>query len=61
MAFKSLADVEFVDPDDKIIGEGGFSHVKLVRLKTNKKLYALKCVVWSYKDRYAKNQLISLH
>jgi hypothetical protein len=42
------------DPDDKIIGEGGFSHVKLVRLKTNKKLYALKCVVWSYKDRYAK-------
>ena len=44
MAFKSLADIEFVDAEDKILGEGGFSHVKLVRLKNNKKLYALKCV-----------------
>lgn len=44
MAFKSLEDVEFVESEDKVLGEGGFSQVRLVRLKNNKKLYALKCV-----------------
>lgn len=44
MAFKSLDDLEFVEPEGQVLGEGGFSQVKLVRLKTNKKLYALKCV-----------------
>lgn len=44
MAFKSLDDLEFVDPEGKVLGEGGFSEVKLVKLKANKKLYALKCV-----------------
>lgn len=45
MAFKSLSDIVFVDPEDKNLGEGGFSEVKLVRLKATSKLYALKCVV----------------
>ena len=44
MAFKSLEDVEFVEAEDKVLGEGGFSQVRLVRLKNNRKLYALKCV-----------------
>ena len=44
MSFKTLEDVEFVETGQKNLGEGGFSEVKLVRLKVNKKLYALKCV-----------------
>lgn len=44
MAFKSLDDFDFVDPDKRNLGEGGFSEVKLVKSKANRKLYALKCV-----------------
>lgn len=51
MAFKSLDDLEFVEPEGQVLGEGGFSQVKLVRMKTNKKLYALKCVLLSKPDQ----------
>lgn len=57
MAFKSLEDVEFVEAEDKVLGEGGFSQVRLVKLKNNKKLYALKCVGHILElDRHEKDQ-----
>ena len=40
--FLSLNDLEYVD--NKILGEGGFGSVKLVRLKGKDKKYALKKV-----------------
>ena len=44
MATFSLEDIEFCEEDDKNLGEGGFSQVKLVRNKKTAKLYALKIV-----------------
>ncbi len=41
--FKDINDVEILDKD-KILGEGAFSEVIKVRLKKDKKLYALKKV-----------------
>ena len=40
---KSLNDVEILDKS-KILGEGAFSEVIKIRLKTDNKLYALKKV-----------------
>ena len=44
MLLKSLDDVEFMNKGDELLGEGAFSSVKLVKLKKNGKLYALKMV-----------------
>jgi serine/threonine protein kinase len=44
MTFRSLDDIEFDVKGDEILGEGAFSSVKLVKLRQNGKLYALKMV-----------------